>query len=78
MKPVLTVDVGGCFAFSPDSERSAVAKKSVGKKMGKVVEIDVVKGQAARPFAAGFSPNGEFLALSLDRTTVVYQVRDLV
>jgi len=67
MKPILTVDVGGCFAFSPDSSRIAVAKKSVGKKMGKVVDIATgdevvsIDRLPANTREIAYAPSGRYL-----------------
>lgn len=43
MKPVTDINIGGCFAFSPDGEHIAVAKKAVGRQMGRIVSVRSAK-----------------------------------
>lgn len=76
MKPILTIDVGGCFGFSPDGRQIAVAKKAVGKKMGKV--LDVATGEEvvfidrlpANTRYIAYAPNGRFLIFSAAREVI--------
>src|SRR3569833_4068916 len=62
MKPILTVDIGGCFDFSPDSSRIAVAKKTcqVGDIAtgNEVVSIDRLPANTRK---IAYSPSGRCL-----------------
>jgi len=68
MKPILKLDVGGCFAFSPDGEMITVAKKSPGKRMAPIVsvrdgqEVAMVDRLQENTRAIAWSPDGKTIA----------------
>lgn len=75
-KPV--VNGGRCFSFSPDSKLLAVAQHD-----GPILVFDVGSGGCARsleqkllPWDVAFSPDGQKLAVSSDRSRFV-EIRDL-